>query len=108
MPVAVLTAADATEALARAAERGYLNSAELLADLQELGVELEVVGPADVLRAAELIVQSRELGLGKGWGISLADSLRLAVAERLQLPVIGGDKAWDELSLKVEHRLFRR
>ncbi|MDP9443651.1 MAG: PIN domain-containing protein [Actinomycetota bacterium] len=109
LPVAVLPVPNAVEVLARALERGYPDTAEgLLAEIQEMGVRLEDTSESDAVRAAELIAESRRLGLGKGWGVSLGDALCLAVAERLDLTAVGGDKAWDDLPLKVEHRLFRR
>ncbi len=109
LPVAVAAVPNAVETLARAAERGYdASSDELLADLQAMGLVLEPVLPEDTVRASDLIIQSRKLRIAAGHGIALGDALCLAVAERLALPVVGGDKAWDKLALAVEHRLFRK
>jgi PIN domain nuclease of toxin-antitoxin system len=106
LPVSVLPVPNAVEVLARAAERGY--PGDLLDDVQAMGVWIEDVVVEDVSRAAELLTQSRRLRLGRGWGISLGDALCLSVAERLGLPILGGDQAWEKLSLKVRYRLFRR
>ena len=109
LPYGVLPVANAVEVLARAQERGWDGSAdELLADIRLMGVQLEPSIEADAVRAAELSAESRKLGIAGGWGISLGDALCLAVAERLGLPAVGGDKAWDELTLRVSHRLFRK
>ena len=109
IPVGVLPNPSAVEVLARASERGYAGSPkDLLEDLQRVGLELEESTQDDIVRASELIAEARRLGLGQGWDISLGDALCISVAERLDLPLIGGDKAWDFLALKVEHRLFRK
>ncbi len=109
LPYGVLPVANAVEALARALERGWSGGAdELLADIELMGVSLEPSLEADTVRAAELIAQSRALGIARGWGISLGDALCLAIAERLELPAVGGDNAWDQLQLQVPHRLFRK
>ncbi|MGH8940999.1 MAG: hypothetical protein ACRDV2_16880, partial [Actinomycetes bacterium] len=72
LPVSVLPVPNAVEVLARAAERGYMGSSEaLLSDVQEMGVWIEDVTIDDVVRASEILAESRRLGLGKGWGVSL-------------------------------------
>ena len=109
LPHSVLPVANAVEVLARALERGWSGTAEeLLDDIQLMGVELAETTPLDTVRAAELIAESRALGIAQGWGISLGDALCITIAERLNLPAVGGDTAWDALSLRVPHRLFRK
>lgn len=109
LPVAVAAVPNVVETLARSAERGYdASGEELFADLQEMGLAVEPVLVEDTLRASELIIESRKLNIASGHGIALGDALCLAVGERLNLPVIGGDKAWDKLDLRTTHRLFRR
>ena len=80
----------------------------MLTDLQRVGVELEPTLADDVVRAADLIAQSRRLGIAEGHGISPGDGLCLAVSERLNLTVVGGDRAWDKLDLRVPYRMFRK
>lgn len=109
LPVCVVPVPNAAEAVARCLERGYKGTAaDLLDDLQELGVVLEPVLPGDAARAAELIATTRKQRLAGGYGISLGDSLCIAVAERLNLPLLGGDKLWDKVTMSVQHRLFRK
>lgn len=81
---------------------------EILRSLVGMGVELEPVIPEDSLRAAELIEHSRRARQRAGdSSLSLGDGLCIAVAERLGLPLTGGDQLWERLSLKVKYHAFR-
>lgn len=105
LPYAVLPVPNAVEVLVAARRRNWDGSdAELLRDITAMGVRLEQVEPDDALRAAELVSVSRDVC---GERISLGDGLCLAVAERLGLPVVGGDSAWAGLPLRVKFLRFR-
>ena len=68
-----------------------------------LGGVLEAVpfGPEDVLRVAAL------RPLTKTQGLSLGDRVCLALAQRLGLPALTTDSAWNNLDAGVEVRVVR-
>ncbi len=103
-PVSVIV-----EVLYRAGEKGLKTPpAQILQDLESVGVSIEPILPIDSLRAAELITISRKKRKSKeDSSLSLGDGLCIAVAERLGLPLTGGDKYWNECDLQVEFYLFR-
>lgn len=106
LPVSVVPAPNLVEVLYRAPERGHaMAPAELRRHVLAMGVTVEPFGDADAVRAAELIGHSRVAGDDS---LSLGDGLCLAVAERLDLPVTGGDQLWAGLPLKVAFLPFRR
>ena len=81
---------------------------ELHLTLLSLGLRVEPVIDEDTVRAAALIHQSRREGPpNNGRALSLGDGLCLAVAERLQLPITGGDEYWETLELAVRYQPFR-
>lgn len=104
LPYAVIPAPNMAEVLYRAPERGYRNSPENLhADLLTTGLTVEPFTAGDSIRAAELIIASRAARAPHDdRSLSLGDGLCLAVAERLALPVTGGDAHWATLNLTVE------
>jgi PIN domain nuclease of toxin-antitoxin system len=74
-----------------------------------MGLTVEMFTASDVARAAELIAYSRVSHRdAQGDCLSLGDSLGLAVAERLELPITGGDQLWAALPLTVQFMPFRR
>ncbi len=102
----VVPASAMVEVLYRAAEKGHrLPLEQLHASLLEMGLEVEDVTAADVVRAGELIAASR-LDPARG-SLSLGDGLCIAVAERLQLTVTGGDKYWTNVDMTVQFLPFR-
>lgn len=106
LAVSVVPVSAMVEVLYRAIERGHrLPPAQLHADLTALGVAVEPVRDADAVRAAELIAASKAAP-GSG-SLSLGDGLCIAVAERLDLPLTGGDKYWSQLTLNVPFFPFR-
>jgi PIN domain nuclease of toxin-antitoxin system len=107
LPIAVVPVSAMVEVLYRAVERGHaLSTAQLHSDLLALGLTLEPVTDADAERAAELIVSSKAAP-GPG-SLSLGDGLCIAVAERLALPLTGGDTTyWSQVPLQVEFLPFR-
>lgn len=103
---AVVPSTAMVETLYRARERGHgQSSAQLHADLLALGLTVESVTDADTVRAAELIATSKA-GPGPG-SLSLGDGLCIAVAERLELPVTGGDGYWALVNATVPFLPFR-
>ncbi len=103
-PVSVIV-----EVLYRAGEKGLKTPpAQILQDLESVGVSSEPILPIDSLRAAELIaISHKKQNSKKERSLSLGDGLCIAVAERLGLPLTGGDKYWSECDLQVEFFLFR-
>ncbi len=106
LAVSVVPASAMVEVLYRAAEKGHrLPSDQLLASLLEMGIEIEDITAADVVRAAELISVSRaDPAHGS---LSLGDGLCIAVAERLALTVTGGDQYWANDGMSVQLLPFR-
>lgn len=106
LPVAVLPASAMTEVLYRAPERGHrLSPDQLHGDLLSLGIRVEPVIDDDTVRAAGLIATSR--AAGREQSLSQGAGLCLAVAERLQLTVTGGDQHWAACDLRVKFLPFR-
>ena len=108
IPFAVVTSANMTEVLYRAAQRGHkMDSAMLHDHLVHAGLDVEPVTDADTVRAAVLIARSRQDPPAGSYGLALGDGLCLAVAERLGLPATGGDQLWETLDLAVPYHPFR-
>lgn len=94
------------ETLYRATERGHRYSpTELQESLLGLGITIEPVTADDTVRAAELIRMSRTSGTPGS--ISLGDALCIAVAERLDATLTGGDEEWESLDLRTAYLPFR-
>jgi PIN domain nuclease of toxin-antitoxin system len=79
---------------------------ELFNALMVAGAEVEGVSDDDAIRAAELIAISRQSPSTAG-NLSLGDGLTIAVAERLGLPITGGDQCWETLELRTTYLPFR-
>jgi PIN domain nuclease of toxin-antitoxin system len=106
LPVGVAPVSAVVETLYRAVEKRHrLPPDQLYEALLEMGLEVEAVTGEDVVRAAELVAASRQAP--GGGSLSLGDGLCLAVAERLRLPVTGGDQHWETLDLEVSYLPFR-
>lgn len=103
LPVAVIPAPNMTEVLYRSLERGYRGTAASLFDtLLGTGLEVEPLAPEDSIRAAEHMATSRRARTTEDRRtLSLGDGLCIAVAERLNLPVTGGDAHWQTISMTV-------
>lgn len=109
LPVAVVPAPNLVEVLYRAPERGHrMATAELHTHILAMGVTVEPLTSTDVLRAANLIATSRARSGTAGSSVALGDGLCLAVAERLALPVTGGDQLWSDVELSVAFLPFRK
>ncbi len=109
LDLAIAPVSVVVEVLYRAGERGLKTPPlQILQDLESVGVSIEPILPIDSLRAAELITISHKKRKSKeDSSLSLGDGLCIAVAERLGLPLTGGDKYWNECDLQVEFYLFR-
>ena len=106
LDVGVAPASVLVETLYRAVEKGHrLRPEQLREALLEMGLDVEPVTGEDVVRAADLVAASRQ-ATGEG-SLSLGDGLCIAVAERLRLPVTGGDQYWETLDLAVSYLPFR-
>ena len=104
--VCVVPASAMVEVLYRAGERGHRQRpADLHADLLALGVHVEGLVDADTVRAAQLIAASKA-DPGES-SLSLGDGLCIATAERLDLPLTGGDRYWDQVDMTVPFMPFR-
>ncbi|MGR6998841.1 PIN domain-containing protein [Yinghuangia aomiensis] len=101
IPVGIITSVNYAEVALHASERGHRQpAADLRTDLEALGLEITTeFTAADAVRAGELIAASRrEKHLHEGRTLALADAAALAVAERLQLDVVTGDRLWLDLA----------
>lgn len=109
LPMAVVPAPNLVEVLYRAVERGHrLPVADLHLAIVEMGVSVEPMTEADADRAAQLLAESRaRRSKPADPCLSLGDGLCLAVAERLQLTVTGGDQHWAACDLSVAFLPFR-
>lgn len=110
LAVSIAPASVLVEVIYRADERGHKSSPEqIYEDLLNMGLVVEPILEVDALRAAELIAISRRSSRasGKPGSLSLGDGLCLAVAERLAIPVTGGDRYWEGCDLNVEYLPFR-
>ncbi len=107
LPLAIIPVPSLTEALyIGSLARHGLPETELYNTLMVAGAQVEGVSDDDAMRAAELIAGSRRSSSTKG-GLSLGDGLTIAVAERLALPITGGDQYWETLELRTTYLPFR-
>ena len=109
LAVAVIPAPNLTEVFYRPLERGFTAAAATLhALLRGTGLTVEPATEVDSIRAAELIATSRAARTAPNSPcLSLGDGLCIAVAERLALPVVGGDEHWETLDLWTRYMPFR-
>jgi len=109
LPSAVITSAQAIEILARSYRNGLpVGEVAVITAVREMGTQIEPVIADDVERAAGLIATAQVRGRsGRVGTISLGDSMCIAVAERLGLPVVTSDRAWLDLDVRVPVHLFR-
>jgi ribonuclease VapC len=94
---AAISTVNLAEVLYRADEEGMATEA-LQQDLEALGVEIVPFLTED----ARLLVEVRRTARRQGVRLSLADCCCLAAGIRLNLPVVGGDQAWESLRVGVE------
>jgi ribonuclease VapC len=82
-----------------------LGEAPVVAELRDLGCTFVPITVEDA-RLQMRVRSTDRRGPGAGQ-LSLADRLCLAVALRLELPVLTADRAWGELGLDVDVWLIR-
>lgn len=108
LPHAIVPAPNLTETLYMARRRGHRMGLQELHDhVLALGLTVEPYTDADAVRGAELHAYSDDHPSPDGSRLSLGDACCLAVAERLELPVAGDDRAWAALPLAVRFHRFR-
>jgi ribonuclease VapC len=106
LPLAAVSAANLSEALVICVDRGWTTGVRRLQELiTSTGVQVLPNTEHDSARAAELILSAGRRHERRV--LSLGDGLCLALAERLGVPVTGGDTAWEQLDLKVIYAPFR-
>jgi len=102
---AVLPAPNVTESIRSARTHGHrMTSDQLFSRLEASCAAVEPFRDVDAPRAAELLLYADRRTNGQ---LSLGDALCIAVAERLQLPLVGDDGLWAELPLEVDFHQFR-
>jgi PIN domain nuclease of toxin-antitoxin system len=72
-----------------------------------MGAHIEPFLDLDAVRAAELLLFSAAHPGPDGESLSLGDGQCIAVAERVDLPVVGDDQLWTALPLTVKFHSFR-
>lgn len=108
LPYAVIPAPNLTETLKAARVRGHaLTCDQLRVRIVSMGAHIEPFLDADTVRAAELLLYSATRPGSNGECLSLGDAQCIAVAERLDLPIVGDDGLWSVLPLSVKFHLFR-
>ena len=92
-----------------------VNLSEVAAKMAESGMPEDTIREALEGLALEIHDFGQELAFRAGWlrpltrsrGLSLGDLACLALGQRLNLPVLTTDQAWEGLELDVEVRLVR-
>jgi ribonuclease VapC len=102
LSVSALSTVNLAEVFYRADEEG-MATGSLEDDLRSLGLAVEPFTAKD----AHLVEEVRRVARRSGTRLSLADCCCLATGIRLNLPVVGGDHAWETLGLGVDIRPFR-
>lgn len=107
LPFAAVSTANLVEALVICVDKGWNAGPDRLRELiLDTGAQVVPNAPPDAQRAAELIQGAGRTSTGRRT-LSLGDGLCLALAERLGLPVTGGDTGWEQLNLSVSYAPFR-
>jgi ribonuclease VapC len=98
----IISAVNLAEVLSREVELGA-DPAEAMYTIDVLGHALKVIpcDEEDAVRIARLRPETRK------WGLSLADRACLALAQRLDLPVLTADHDWERIDLKVKLTFIR-
>jgi len=105
----IVPASVLTETLYRSAARGHRRTiTELYQALLVVGITVEAVTETDAVRAGVLIAWSQSQDRDAlNRSLSLGDGQCIAVAERVGLPVVGGDDYWSSVPMGVEYVPFR-
>jgi ribonuclease VapC len=96
----VLSSVNLSEVIQQSIKRKVEVTA-LREDLEAVGLTIFPFNADDAAAAANLWPVTHSLGL------SLGDRACLALAQRLQLPVLTADKIWNELQIGISVRLIR-
>jgi ribonuclease VapC len=100
---AVLPAPNVTESIRTARMQGHrMTCDQLFSRLEASSAAIEPFRGVDASRAAELLAADPRSDAR----VSLGDAVCIAVAERVQLPIVGDD-LWAPLALQVEFHQFR-
>jgi ribonuclease VapC len=94
---AALSAVNLAEVLYHADEAG-MRTGHLQRDLEALGLRVVAFTDED----ATLVQEVRRAAQREQQRLALADCCCLATALRLNLPVVGGDQAWERLRLGID------
>lgn len=102
LDAAVVPVTTLIEAIAKARAKGHrLEPDQILARIRAAGSAVEPVTESEIASAAELILYSRAHPAPDGGTLSLGDACCIAVAERLDLPLVADDSVWPTLPIKV-------
>jgi PIN domain nuclease of toxin-antitoxin system len=105
MQFAVLPAPNVTESIRTARSHGHrMTTDQLFTRLEASCARIEPFQDTDASRAADLLLFTDRRTDGQ---LALGDALCIAVAERLQLPLVGDDGLWTQLPLEVDFHQFR-
>lgn len=96
----VISTVNASETAQKLIQHGA-DGSRAVTQLLGLGLTLTPFTGDDALAAADLWTHTRTHGL------SLADRACLALAQRLQRPVLTSDQAWQQLDLDIELQMIR-
>jgi PIN domain nuclease of toxin-antitoxin system len=107
--------ADALRAVSHRAYLSAVNYAEVITKLTRRGADEETARQALRYARVKIVPFDRNLAFVAGRlealtarsGISLGDRARIALARKLEMPVLTGDRKWANVALGVEVRLFR-
>lgn len=95
-----LSTVNLAEVLTRMADRD-VSTRDAMQIFRRLPIEHVDHGRDEARRTAELRATTRRFGL------SLGDRACLALAQRMELPVLTGDRKWAELEIGLDIRLIR-
>jgi PIN domain nuclease of toxin-antitoxin system len=92
-----------------------VNLAEVVTKLAEHGASLNLIRAGLSRYGLQIAAFDEELAertgalraKTKAFGLSLGDRACLALAERLALPVLTADRAWQDLNLSIDVQLLR-
>ena len=102
---AQMSTVNLAEVLSRAADRGA-DPDQLVSELTDARL-LHGAISVEPFTAEDAAVVARLRSETRGIGLSLGDRACLALAQRLKAPALTADKAWSQVAVGVDVRLFR-